>query len=147
MLRRRGPKTTIHPGRKCGPCQLCCKSASYYIHLSTWDPELSTKLRAMEKTITVDSCICRACEKDIKRKINSGDYVPCWTLQNKENIHKCILPHCNKTESIVHSGLVTAKHINDIFNVAVNTDDGKLVPLCQVHYKQVHRTINPQVYM
>ncbi len=37
-------ETTIHPGRKCGPCQLCCKSASYYIHLSTWDPELSTKL-------------------------------------------------------------------------------------------------------
>ncbi len=31
-----------------------------------------------------------------------------------------------------------------IFNVA---DDGKLVPLCQVYYKQVHRTINPQVYM
>ncbi len=85
--------------------------------------------------------------KDIKRNINSGDYVPHWTLQNQENIHKCILPHCNKTESIVHSGLVTAKHINDIFNVAVNTDDGKLVPLCQVHYKQVHRTINPQVYM
>ncbi len=101
----------------------------------------------MEKTITVDSCICRACEKDIKRNINSGDYVPRWTLQNQENIHKCILPHCNKTESIVHSGLVTAKHINVIFNVAVNTDDGKLVPLCQVHYKQVHRTINPQVYM
>ena len=50
VLRRRGPKTMIHPGRKCGPCQLCCKSASYYIHLSTWDPELSTKFRAMEKT-------------------------------------------------------------------------------------------------
>ncbi len=147
MLRRRGPKTTIHPGRKCGPCQICSKSASFYTHLSTWDLELSAKLRAMEKTITVDSCICRACEKDIKRNINSGDYVPRWTLQNQENVHKCILPHCNKTESIVHSGLVTAKHINDIFNVAVNTDDGKLVPLCQVHYKQVHRTINPQVYM
>ncbi len=57
-----------------------------YIHLSTWDPELSTKLRAMEKMITVDSCICHACEKDIERKINSGDYVPGWTLQNKENI-------------------------------------------------------------
>ncbi len=53
VLRRRGPKTTIHPGRKCGPCQLCCKSAYYYIHLSTWDPELSTKLWSMEKTITV----------------------------------------------------------------------------------------------
>ncbi len=113
VLRRRGPKTTIHPGRKCGPCQLCSKSASFYTHLSTWDPELSAKLRAMEKTITVDSCICRACEKDIKRNINSGDYVPRWTLQNQENVHKCILPHCYKTESIVHSGLVTAKHIND----------------------------------
>ncbi len=86
VLRRRGPKTTIHPGRKCGPCQLCCKSASYYMNLSTWDPELSTKLQVMEKTITVDSCICHACEKDIERKINSGDYVPGWTLQNKENI-------------------------------------------------------------
>ncbi len=40
----------------------------------------------MEKTITGDSCICHACEKDIERKINSGDYVPGWTLQNKENI-------------------------------------------------------------
>ncbi len=56
------------------------------MNLSTWDPELSTKLQVMEKTITVDSCICHACEKDIERKINSGDYVPGWTLQNKENI-------------------------------------------------------------
>ena len=49
-------------------------------------------------------------------------------------------------ETIVYSGLIKAKHIRDIFHVSVNTE-GKLVPLCQVHYKQVHCMINPQKYI
>ena len=69
---------TIHPGRGCVPCHLCSKSAPYYSHLSAWDPGLSAKLHAIEKSVADDSCICHACEKDIKRKINLGKYVPRW---------------------------------------------------------------------
>ena len=54
-------------------------------------------------------------------------------------------PKCETIESIVHSGLIKAKHIRDTFHVSVNTE-GKLVPQCQVHYKQVHCMINPQKY-
>ena len=138
---------TINPGRGCGPCHLCSKSASYYSHLSAWDPRLSAKLRAIEESVADDSCICCACEKDMKRKINLENYVPRWAYTGSiENRLKCFLPNCETTESIVYSGLINAKHIRDTFHVSVNTE-GKLVPLCQVHYKQVHRMINPQKYM
>ena len=135
---------TIHPGRGCGPCHLCSKSAPYYSHLSAWDPGLSAKLRAIGESVTDDSCICRACEKDIKRKNNLENYVPRWAYTGSiENTPKCILPNCETTEFIVHSGLIKAKHMRD---TSVNIE-GKLVLLCQVHYKQVHRMINPQKYI
>ena len=102
---------TVHPGRGCGPCHLCSKSAPYYSHLSAWDPGLSAKLRAIEESVADDSCICHACEKDIKRKINLENYVPRWAYTGSiENTPKCILPNCETTESIVHSGLINAKH-------------------------------------
>ena len=70
------------------------------------------------------------CEKDIKRNINLENYVPHWAYTGSiENTPKCILPNCETTESIVHSGLINAKHIRDTFHVSVNTE-GKLVPLC-----------------
>ena len=72
---------TIHPGQGCGPCHLCSKSAPYNSHLSAWDPGLSAKLRAIEESVTDDSCICRVCEKDIKRNINLENYVLRWATQ------------------------------------------------------------------
>ena len=87
------------------------------------------------------------CEKDIKIKINLENYVPRWAYTGSiENTPKCILPNCATTEFIVQSGLIKTKHIRDTFHVSVNTE-GKLVPLCQVHYKEVHRMINPQNYI
>ena len=57
---------TIHPGQGCGPCHLCSKSAPLF----AWDPGRSAKVCAIEESVADDSCICRACEKDLKRKIN-----------------------------------------------------------------------------
>ena len=138
---------TIQLGEGFGPCHLCSKSALYYSHLSARDSRLSAKLRAIEESVADNRCICRVCEKDIKRKNNLEKYVPCWAYTGSiENTPKCILPNCEKTESIVHSLLIKGKHICDTFHVSDNTE-GKLVLLCQVHYKQMHRMINPQRYM
>ena len=49
--------------------------------------------------------------------------------------HSPIFPNCETTESIIH--------ISDTFHVSVNTE-GKLVPLCQLHYKQVSSMIGLQ---
>ena len=125
VLRRRGRHGSAHPGRECGPCQLCGKTASYSSHPSTWDSEILAKLYQIEQSIKSDSCICRACEKHIKRNILSENYKPRW-ISNSESI-KCIIPECLAQESIVHSGIATTQQILSAFNVTVSTE-GKLVP-------------------
>ena len=97
--------------RGCGPCQLCGKSAP--------STSVSAKLKSRKQSGIMTVFVC-ACEKNIKRKIHSENYIPRWVSSGM----KCILP--NRTR-IVHSGLVTAEH-NYQFSVAVHTE-GKLVPL------------------
>ena len=63
----------------------------------------------------------------------------------KSNNIKCILPECTVTNTIVHSGLVTAEQIQSAFKVVIDTE-GKMVPLCQAHYKHLHRIINAEKY-
>lgn len=94
-----------------------------------------------------DSCICRACEKHIKRNISSENYKPRWG-SNQETTVKCILPECTETSvtgSIVHSSTATTEQIGSAFKVTVQSE-GKLIPLCQVHYKHLHRFINAETY-
>ena len=76
-LRRRGPLGAIHPGQECGPCQLCGKTSPYYSHPATWDKAISAKLYSTEGGLVQgNSCVCRACEKYIKRNITSENYKP-----------------------------------------------------------------------
>jgi len=103
VLRRRGPKVTIHAGRGCGPCQLCHKSAPFFltfVHLEYWS--MSDKLCAIGETVSDDSCICRACENDIKR-------TPHWTsAQNKEHI-LCIAHNCGPL--YIHARFIISKYM------------------------------------
>ena len=84
---------TIQPGRGCGPCHLCSKSAPYYSHLSAWDPGLSAKLVPLRKQLQMTAAFVMR-ENDIKRKINLENYVSRWAYTGSiENTPKCILPN------------------------------------------------------
>ena len=148
VLRRRGRRCAAHPGQECGPCQLCGTStSSYYSHPATWDKAISNRLYQVELSVVSDSCICRACERHIKRNISSENYKPRW-VTNQEVIAKCILPECTVTSStgyIVHSSVVTTLQIQSAFKVQVHSE-GKLIPLRQTHYKYLHRFIHADTY-
>ena len=142
---QRGPLGAAHSGRECGPCQLCGKTAPYYAHPATWDVAISARLYSIEESIQGESCICRACEKHIKRNITSENYKP----RCHHPTVKCILPECtvtNNTGSIVHTGVVTQQQIQSLFKVTIGCEIGDSIPLCQAHYKHVHRLMNMDTY-
>ena len=91
------------------------------------------------------SCVCKPCERNIKRNIN--DYVPRW---KSKMIYHCIIPQCtatNTNNTIIHSSSFTIQRISTLFNITIPSDDhNKLIPLCDTHYKQVHRLLHANMY-
>jgi len=60
------------------------------------------------------SCVCKACEKDIKRHITTAGYIPRWRINTGINIDKCIVPGCSITSDsglIIHTGLVSTQQV------------------------------------
>ncbi len=137
---RRGPQTAVHPGQQCGPCHLCGQSSAYYTHTLAWE-EIIKKRPYQLESVDDHSCICKACEKDIKRHIMAEDYHPCGRPKAADHV-SCIVAACNST-AIIPTGLVTAQQIAELLQTPVpETTAGQLTPLCQTHYKQVHRLLH-----
>ena len=42
--------------------------------------------------------------------------------------------------------MATIEEIQTLVNVTVSFEKGKPIPLCQTHYKQVHRSLNTELY-
>lgn len=140
-------RVTFHPGKECGPCQLCAQTSPFYSHPCTWDDSISGRLFQIEEAVSRNSCICRACEKHTSHQRTTGHG---WRPNALEKQIKCILPGCKTTAAdgvIVHSGLVTAQQIERIYEVTLAENTvGQLVPLCQAHYKHLHRLLNADIY-
>ncbi len=137
IMRRRGPRTAVHPGQQCGPCRLCGQSSAYYAHPLTWEETIKQRLYQLE-SVHDQSRVCKACEKDIKRHITAKNYKPCWRPKTN-NDDSCIVAACNSTDgAIIHTGLVTTQQVAELLQTSIpETAAGQLTPLCQAHYKLI----------
>ena len=61
-----------------------------YTHPLNWEESIKMKLFQIEN-VDDQSCICKACEKDVKWHITAGNYHPQW--RPKQGIlDRCIVP-------------------------------------------------------
>lgn len=140
IMRRRGPRLSIHPTRKCESCCLCGQSSAYCAHPLMWSNDIKERSFQMEN-VDEHSCIYKACELDIKRHINTDGFLPWWRLR----VDNSIVPTCkatSKNATIIYTGLFSIQQVRELLNVSVpSTTEGKnkLTPLCQCHYKEIHR--------
>ena len=133
----RGRKgTNLHPGQPCGPCHLCQERSTHYSHLATWRENL--KERVNQFTLTVErDCVCRKCEKDIKRNISKDAYTPRW-VRSGTRAAQCIVLGCTHTGTIIRSGSITSHQVSQVLNVEVRQDSSRLVNLCGLHYRSAY---------
>ena len=101
----------------------------------------------MESELVNDlSCICKSCERDIKRNIDKENYQPRW-IRKVKDIPECILPDCFDKTTIIHTNMANREQISTLLNITVPSGDEKLpVPLCETHYKKLHRMLNDAMY-
>ena len=134
---------SIHPGQQCGPCSLCGQKSSYYVHPLNWEESIKQKLFQTEN-VEEKSCVCKPCERNIKRYITAENYQPRWRPKSQES---CIIPTCPLTSQdgvIIHTGLVTAGQVAELLHTNVPETKGQLTPLCQAHYRHVIASCIPK---
>ncbi len=139
-------KGQLHPSRECGPCSLCRQHSTHYCHLTTWEADMKERLRHLQN-IADDDCICRACERDIKRNITKEGYKPRWLPQVGKGLRhsKCIVSGCTECDTIIHTGLVTKDTVANLLQTEVVREQRhSLTPLCGHHYKQIHRLLHTE---
>ena len=105
-MQRRVPQSGIHPGQQCGPCYLCGQSSKYFTHPLAWEETIKSKLLQIDNIDEV-SCVCKACEMNIKRHIKEENYQPRWRTRASKKCDECIAPACNTTHGIIHTALIT----------------------------------------
>ena len=89
-------------------------------------------------------CICRACEGDFKHGYRKHGYRYRWMRDpgNSSGSKRCIVASCTETSSIIHTGIVTKEKIAEILQEEVLIDRHLKTPLCESHYKQLHRLLH-----
>ena len=106
------PRTTVWPLFSVG------QKSAYYTHLSSWKEGVQQNLYDLEQ-VGSQSCMCKACEKDIKR-ITTAGYIPRWRINTGINIDKCIVPGCSITSDsglIIHTGLVSTQQVASLLGI------------------------------
>ena len=87
------------------------------------------------------SCVCRACTMNIKRNIKA-EMQPRWRARASKKYNESIAPLCNATCGIIHTAFVTPQQASELLHATIiENTEGKLTPLCQLHYKQNHRML------
>ena len=98
---------------------LCGQKSAYYTHPSSWKESLQQNLYDPEQ-VDSQSCMCKACEKDIKRHLITAGYIPRWRINTGINIDKCIVPGCSITSDsglIIHTGLVSTQQVASLLGI------------------------------
>ena len=132
-------KKEIHPGQECGPCHLCHQNSMYYSHLATWEEALKTKLREVT-LISEDKCICRKCEKDIKRNtenIGSNTYTPRWL----HSAAQCMIQGCQNKKPAINTSMFDKDSVSKLLGLEVRPDTTH-ISLCEEHYKKVYDQVS-----
>ena len=80
---------------------------------------------------------------NIKRHIKEENYQPRWRARASKKCDECIAPACNTTHGIIHTALVTPQQESELLHATLTESaEGQLTPLCQVHYKKIHRMMH-----
>ena len=108
------------------------------MHPLTWEEVIKHKASPMEDMDDM-SYVCKTCEKDVKRHIRVENCQPYCRAKTK-TLDSCISPACSTSEGIIHTSLVVPQNASELVQTtAFETTEGKLTPLCQIHYKYIHR--------
>ena len=97
--------------------------------------------------IMPESCICRLCRDDID-KLSQNGFVPRWRKNKQQTQPTCQIPNCtDNVEKVTKLG--TKSQIFHFFgfpNACSSSSDGEETPLCEKHYKDFYKHINPPSY-
>lgn len=139
----RGRARKFHPHRSCGPCSLCEQENRYYTHVGAFRNSIKEVLYKLERSLDESDCVCKSCEKDIKRNFSKDSYHPRWRSMQ---LNHCTIPECSATNAtcmIIHTSLIDTENMSNLLNTPLpEPKDGELLSLCEKHYKQAHRLVN-----
>ena len=121
--RKMASKSHVHKG-KCGPCSLCKKESTKYVHLEKMDRDVSKLISDIEQfSLHSEACVCHACYKQASRNVANPSFHPRWKPKQPTPKNICAIVDCNnvayrntniasreKIESIV--GLKTRTAVN-----------------------------------
>ncbi len=129
---------SVHDG-KCGPCHLCGKESTKYVHLAVKsDCNVAALIRAT-KTTPNEACICHACYKQASRNKNNPNFHPRWEEKPPTTKVLCGILTCTKGV-YRHSNIASRQEIEEIVgekvvtNTSMSVDSDGSTPLCQDHY-------------
>ena len=144
----------VHNGAPCADvCTLCEQPGKIkYSHPKTWKDKTALhhlKILEPSKSIIPESCICQLCRDDVCKLISNPGYNPRWR-KVKYDKQWCSINQCS-SEGKLWTKLVTGVHdLESILGIAMRPDAKTLVSplsLCQEHYRQMYKTLNPFQFM
>ena len=124
-------------------CALCKDSRTYYINPVSWEDSLWEQLLEFE-SIPRDSKVCRACNTDIHRNINSLEWIPRW---HKKTTHLCHIDGCESSEKTIMTRFATPQTVAELMGIKQPVTESDGTPLCPTHYRQLHRTLHSHDHM
>ena len=134
----------FHSGHDCGPCSLCHQKYRYYTHSAAWTEVYRGRLHRIEEEITDSSCICKPCERDIKRNLNRVDYLPRW--RGKAAQH-CLVQGCRSSTKIIRTSLFSSEQLLSSFNCTPLPEHANTpIAICEEHYGCIYRSTNQVMY-
>lgn len=93
-------------------------------------------MKVNQFTSTADQeCVCRKCEKDIKRNSNKDTYTPRWVRGGTRTAAQCIVLGCTDTRTIICTGSISKEQVAEVLKVDIRQDSSRLVSLCGPHYR------------
>ncbi len=109
--------------------------------LLAWEETIKHKLLIETEKVDEMSCVCKACERDVKRHKGAANYQPHWRAKVNKECYKCIAPACNTTYMrilYIHVHCLNwshhNKHLNPCATIPESTE-GQFVSLCQVYHR------------
>ena len=137
----------VHPGRSCSECILCSECCLQYTHPIRWKNKEMYAFLNGNVTISVseDSCICRNCRENIRTGMKNPEmYTPRWA-KHSMIIKLCSVSTCNE-KAIKPTKLASFESIENTLGCTIQRTGEDAIPLCNTHYRTLHRELNPSQY-
>ena len=141
-------KSHVHKG-KCGPCCLCKKESTKYVHAEKMDTQVSQLISKIEQfSLSNEACVCHACYKQTLRNVANPNFHPRWKPKQPTPKIICAIVDCT---NIVYrkTNIASPEKIESIVGHKLSTHDSAAgeatavgTPLCQDHYICVHSSLH-----